>query len=183
MCLVDQLPCGPVVTPAMSCTRFKSIQRMQTAPPIVKKFSSFCLILGRTGLCFTDQETQEENVLRGPTHLWVGTYTSYLLYKVQDLFSACRQSCSQNNFSSSSMLGSISLHFRDKETQEENVLSEPTTFLVTAYISYHLYKVQDPFSRRRDFHYSIIFAKDKSCFPDRETQEENISPIMTLSFT
>ena len=182
ICLVDQLPCGSVVTPAISCARFK-IHSAHADSPIVKTFFSFCLILGRTGLCFTDQDTQEENVLSGPTHLCVGTYTSYLSYKVQDPFSACRQSCGQNNFSSSSILGSISLYFRDKETQEENVLSEPTTFRITAYTSYLLYKVQDPFSTCRHFHSSSIFAKDKPCFPDRDTEEENISPIITLSFT
>ena len=37
-----------------------------------------------TSLCITDQETQKENVLGGPTPLWVSIYTSYLLYKVQD---------------------------------------------------------------------------------------------------
>ena len=71
----------------------RSIQRMQTAPWPNHFF--FCLILGRTSLCFTGQETQEENVHGRPTHLWVVTYTSYLLYKVQDPFSACRQSHGQ----------------------------------------------------------------------------------------
>ena len=151
--------------------------------PHSENIFSFCLILGRTGLCFADQETYEENVLSGPTHLWVSTYTSYPSYKVQDPFSACRQSCGQNNFSSSFILGSISLYFRDNETQEENVLSEPTTFRITAYTSYLLYKVQDPCSTCRHFHSSSIFAKDKPCFPDRETEEEKISPIITLSFT
>ena len=71
----------------------RSIQRMQTVswPRL-----SFSIFLGRTSLCLTDQETQEENVLGGPTPLWVSSYTSYLLYKVQDPFSACRQSHGQN---------------------------------------------------------------------------------------
>ena len=155
MRLVDQLPCGSVLTPAISCTKFKihsahsdspipttffllhffredqsllhrprnsgrecawwtnslvgqylhqlslvqtsrSIQHMQTVP-FPQLFSPFNF-LGRTSLCFTDQETQEENVPDGPTPLWVSTYTSYLLYKVQDLFSACRQSHGENTF-------------------------------------------------------------------------------------
>ena len=49
-------------------------------------------------------ETQEQNVLGGPTPLWVSTYTRYLLYKVQDPFSACRQSISQNIVSFSLIL-------------------------------------------------------------------------------
>ena len=95
MCLVDQLPCGSVLTPAISCTKFK-IHSAHTHSPMAKTLFSFCLILGRTSLCFTDQETQEENVLSGPTPLWVGIYTSYFLYKVQDPFRACRQSHGQN---------------------------------------------------------------------------------------
>ena len=55
--------------------------------------------LGRTSVCFTDQETQKENVLGGPTPLWVSTYISYLLCKVQDPFSTCRQSHGQNSIS------------------------------------------------------------------------------------
>ena len=59
---------------------------------------------GRTSLCFTDQETQEENVHGGPAPLWVSIFTSYLLYKVQDPFSACRQSISRNIVSFSLIL-------------------------------------------------------------------------------
>ena len=95
MCLVDQLPCGSVLTPAISCTKFK-IHSAHADSPMAKTLFSFCLILGRTSLCFTDQQTQEENVLSGPTPLWVGTYTSYLLYKLQDPFNTSRQSHGQN---------------------------------------------------------------------------------------
>ena len=52
----------------------------------------------RPGHCFIDQETQEEKLVGGPTFLWVSAYTSYLLYKAQDPFSACRQSHGQNTF-------------------------------------------------------------------------------------
>ena len=97
MCLVDQLPCGSVLTPAISCTKFK-IHSAHADSPMAKTFFSFYLILGRTSLSCTDQETQEENVLSGPTPLWVSTYTSYLLFKVQDPFSACRQPHGQNLF-------------------------------------------------------------------------------------
>ena len=75
----------------------RSIQRMQTEFHGQNIFFFFN-VLGRTSLCFTDQETQEENVLVGPTPLWVSTYTSYLLYKVLDPFSECKQSHGQNIF-------------------------------------------------------------------------------------
>ena len=98
MCLVDQLPCGSVLTPAISCTKFK-IHSAHVDSPMAETFNNFFLqvCLGRTSLCFTDQETQEENVLSGPTPFWFSSYTSYLLYKVQDPFSACRQSYDENN--------------------------------------------------------------------------------------
>ena len=156
MCMVDQLPCGSVLTPAISCTKFKihsahadspiaktfnllhnfskdqsllhrsrnlggeyawwtnslvgqflhqlslvqsskSIQHIQTVP-WPKHWNLLHHFSVRPNLCFTDQETQEENVHvpGGPTPLWVSSSTSYLLYKVQDPFSTCRQSHGQN---------------------------------------------------------------------------------------
>ena len=81
-------------------------------------------ILGRTSLCFTEQETQEENELGGPTPLWVSTYTSYLLYKVPVLYSISRQSdgMAKTKFSSIFSLVKTSPCFTGKETQEENEL-------------------------------------------------------------
>ena len=120
---------------------------------------SFQFPLDRAGLCFTDQETQEENVLGGPTPLWVSSYTSYLLYKVQDLFSTCRQSHTAkafNNLFHEVFLGRTSLRFTDQETQEENVLGGPTFLWVSSYTSYLLYKVQDPLSACRQSHGQII---------------------------
>ena len=147
--LMDQLPCGSVLTPAISCTKFKIHSAHADSPKAKTGFSVY--FLGRTSLCFTDQETQEENVLGGPTPLWVSTYTSYLLYKVQDPFSACRQSHSQNRFAVH-FLGRISLCLTDQETQEENVLGGPTPLWVSTYTSYLLYKFKDPFSVCRQSH-------------------------------
>ena len=237
MCLVDQLPCGSVLTPAISCTKFKihsahadspmtktffptsifrddqsllhkprnsgresawwtnslvgqylhqlslvqssrSIQRMQTVPWPKQFF--FFNFLGRTSLCFIDHETQEENVLGGPTPLWVSTYTSYLLYKVQVPFSACRQSHDQNDFFYFNFLGTTSLCFTDQETQEKNVLGGPTPLWVSIYTSYLLYKVQDPFSACRQSHDQNVFfyfnflGMTSLCFADQETQEKNV---------
>ena len=96
MYMVDQLPCGSVLTPAISCTKFK-IHSAHADSPLTKTLFLSFHFCRRSSLCFTDQETQEENVHGGPTPLWVSTYTNYLLYKVQDPFSACRQSINQKN--------------------------------------------------------------------------------------
>ena len=67
-CLVDQLHCGSVLTPAISCTKFK-IHSAHADSPMAETWFPPLLFLGRTSLCFTDQENQEENLLGGPTPL------------------------------------------------------------------------------------------------------------------
>ena len=92
MWLVDQLLCGSGLTPAISCTRFK-IHSAHADSPVAK--TGFLRFRFREDqLSLTDQETQEENVLSGPTPL----LPCYLLYKVQDPFSACGESYGQNIF-------------------------------------------------------------------------------------
>ena len=143
MCLVDQLPSGSVLTPAISCKKFK-IRSAHADSPRAKTF--FLLqLLGGTSLSFTDQQTQEENVLGGPTPFWVSTYTSYLLYKIK-IRSAHVDSPRAKTFFLLQFLGGTSLCFTDQQTQEENVLGGPTPLWVSSYTNYLLYKVQDPFS-------------------------------------
>ena len=132
--MVDQLPCGSVLTPANSCAKFK-IYSAHADSPFAETFLLSLQLLARTSLCFTDQETQEENMHGRPTPLWVNTYTSYLLYKVHDLFSARRQSISPNFYFSSKFLARISLYFTDQETQEENMHGGPTPLWVSTYTS------------------------------------------------
>ena len=164
MSLVDQLPCGSVFTPAISCTMFK-IHSAHTDSPMAKtiffffKFSEgpVCLnkipnpfsTLSLTQSSFTDHKTHEENELCGPTPLWVSTYTSHLLYKAQDPFSACSQSHGQNSFFLLKFLGGTSLSFTDQENQEENELCGPTPLWVSTYTSHLLYKIPNPFSTCR----------------------------------
>ena len=120
MCLVDQLPCGSVLTPAISCTKLKIYSAHAALADSPKaKTDALLQFLGSTTLCFTHQETQEENKLGGPTPLWVGSYTSYLLYKAQDLFSTCRQSHGQNISSSSLFREDQSLLHRPRNSGRE----------------------------------------------------------------
>ena len=71
------------------------------------------------------QETQGENLQVEPAPLWASSYTKCLLYKAQDPFSACRQSCPfvpKQNFILSKESGCrTSLCFTDQETQEDNL--------------------------------------------------------------
>ena len=103
--------------------RSTSIQNMQTVP-WSKHLIFFTIFKVRTSLCLKDQETQEKNVLGGPSPLWVSSYTSYLLYKVQD--SAHADSPITNTFNLlHNFLVGTSLCFTDQETQEENMLGGP----------------------------------------------------------
>ena len=129
----------------------------------------------------------------GPTPLWVSTYTSSLLYKAQDPFSACRQSHGQKTFFLLNFLERTSLCFTDQETQEQNVLGGPTPSWVSTYTSHPLYKVEDPFSACRQSHGQIIFSsfnfleRTSLCFTDQETQEENVhggpTPLWVGTYT
>ena len=146
--MVDQLPCGSVLTPAISCTKFK-IHSAHADSPFAKTLFLCLQFVARTSLCFTDQETQEENMHGGPTPLWGSNSTSHLLYKVQDPFSACTQPICETFFPPLQFLVRTSLCFTDQETQEEHTLGGPTPLWVSTYTSYLLYKVQDPFSACR----------------------------------
>ena len=92
LCFTDQETQEENISPVQSS---RSIQHSRHS---YGQNSFFAHFLGWTSLCFTDQETQEENVLGGPTPLWVSTYTSFLLWKVQDPFSTCRHYHGQNSF-------------------------------------------------------------------------------------
>ena len=98
MCMAEQLPCGSVLTPGISCTKIKIHWAVADNPmaKLIYFYSVLFFFSGRTSLCFAYQETQEENVLGEPIPLCVRNYTSHLLYKVQDPFSTWRQSHGQN---------------------------------------------------------------------------------------
>ena len=55
MCLVDQLPCGSVLTPAISCTKFK-IHSAHADSPMAKTLFTVQFFLRKTSLCFTDRK-------------------------------------------------------------------------------------------------------------------------------
>ena len=110
--------CRSVLTPAISCTKFKI--HLAHADRNMAETIFFQFVLGRSSLCLTDPETQEENVLGRPTPLWISSYTSYLLYKAQDPFSACRQ-CHGQNFRFQFFRGDQSLPHRPRNSGRECV--------------------------------------------------------------
>ena len=59
MCLVDQLPFGSVLTPAISCTKFK-VHSAHADSPMAKTLFLFFNFKGGTSLCFTDQNSGRE---------------------------------------------------------------------------------------------------------------------------
>ena len=98
----------------------RSIQRMQTVP---RPKQVFCLFFREDQSLLHRSRNSGREYVDGQTPLWISTYTSYLLYKVQDPFSACRQSHVQNRFSVY-FLGRTSLCYTDQHTEEENILME-----------------------------------------------------------
>ena len=114
------------------------------------------------------QETQEENLQVEPAPLWASSYTKCLLYKAQDPFSACRQSCPfvpKQNFILSKESGCrTSLCFTDQETQEEN-LQGGTSSLVGQFLhTYLLYKAQDSLSPCRQSSFPIQVFSDRKVY-------------------
>ena len=65
MCMADLCPCGSVHTSAISCTML-TIHSVQADSPIADTFCLPLQFLHRASLCFTDKETQGENVHGGP---------------------------------------------------------------------------------------------------------------------
>ena len=126
---------------------------MQTVQLFLKnKILILCRQFGcRTSLCFTDQETQEEN-LQGGTSSLVGQFL-HPISLVQSSRSIQRMQTVQFFLNRILILCwqfgcRTSLYFRNQETQEDNlqggtslIPSEPVLTQISC-----LYEVQDPFS-------------------------------------
>ena len=176
--MVDQLPPGSVLTPAISCTKFK-IYSAHADSPMAETFFFLLQFLGKTSLCFTDQETQEENTHGGPTPFWVSTYTSYLLYKVQDPFSACRQSHGRNIFFLFRFHGGPVFASQTKKLRKRIGMVDqlPPGSVLTPAISctkFKIYSAHADSPMAETFFFLLQFlGKTSLCFTDQETQEEN----------
>ena len=128
---------GQFLHPISPVQSSRSIKHMQT----VQLFLNRILILSRqfgckSSLCFTDQETQEENFRVESAPLWASSYT-HLLYKAQDPFSLIMktvQSFLNIILILCGQFGSrITLCFTDQETKEEN-LQAGTSSLVDKFV-------------------------------------------------
>ena len=89
----NQLPCGPVLTPNISCTKLKIHSAHADSPIVPKPFFSSCAGNLDVGQVYASQIRKlRKRICRvEPAPLWVRSYTQYLLYKVRDPFNACRQ--------------------------------------------------------------------------------------------
>ena len=116
---------GQFLHPISLVQRSRSIQRMQTVQLFLNIILILCRQFGcRTSLCFTDQETQEEN-LQGGTSSLVGQFL-HPISLVQSSRSIQRMQTAQlfrnNFFILCRQFGCrTSLCFTDQETQEENL--------------------------------------------------------------
>ena len=184
--MVDQIPCGSVLTPAISRTKLK-IHSAHADSPMARTL--FSPILERTSLCFTDQVAQEENEHGGPNPLWVSAYTSYLLYKAQEPFSTCRQSHGQNTFFFHYFWGGPVFASQTKEAWEENEHGGPTPLWVGTYSSYLLYKAQDPFSTCRQSHgqntlfFLFTFREDQCLLHRPKNEHGGPTPLSASTYT
>ena len=196
MCLVDQLPCGSVLTPAISCTKFKihSAHADSLGGPTPLWVSTytlrpkqvFCLFFREDQSLLHRSRNSGREYVDVQTPLWVTTYTSYVgssrsCTKFKIHLAHADSPMSKTGFSVY-FLGRTSLCFIDQETQEENMLMYkqssrfiqrmqtvpwPKPLWVSTSTSYLLYKVQDPFSAYRQSHvqnrfFCLFFREDQS---------------------
>ena len=97
----NQLPCGPVLTPIIPCTKLKIHSAYADSPIVPKHFLLSCAANLNAGSVYASEiKKLKKRICRvEPAPLWASSYTQYLLYKAQDPFSACRQSsCSETFF-------------------------------------------------------------------------------------
>jgi len=96
----NQLPCGPVLTPNISCTKLE-IHSVHADSPIVPKHLLNLMSANLdVGPVYASQITKlRKRICKvEPAPLWTSSCTQYLLYKDQDPNSSWRQSKSQNDF-------------------------------------------------------------------------------------
>ena len=138
--------------------------------------------------CFTDEDTREEDVLSGPTPLRVGTFTSYLLHKVQDPFTPCRQSHGKNicffNF-----LYVVSLRLRQRNSGRE--CAWWTNSLVGQFLqqlslgqSSRSIQLMETVPWQNHLFLFHLLERTSLCFTDLETREYNVlGGVLTSSIS
>ena len=182
----NQLPCGPVLTPNISCTKLKIHSAHADSPIVPKQILSMCRQFGcRTSLYFTDQETQEEN-LQGGTSSLVGQFlhpislvqSSRYIQRMQTVQLLLNKFClCTGNLDVGPVYAS---QIRNSRREFEG----GTSSLVGQFLHpISLYKAQDPYSACRQScqivpKQNFILSKESGCrtslcFTDQETQKEN----------
>ena len=136
----NQLPCGPVLTPNISCTKLKIQSAHADSPIIPKHFLNLVPANLDVGPVYASQiKKLRKRICRmEPAPLWASSHTQYLLYKAQDLFSALDSTIVPKLFLFCIILCwkfgcRTILCFTDHETQEEN-LQDGTSSLVGQFL-------------------------------------------------
>ena len=98
----NQLRCGPVLTPNISCTKFK-IHSAHADSSIGLKHNSHLVpaiwMYTVVPVYASQIKKLRKRICRvEPAPLWASSYTQCLLYKTQDPFSACGVQLFLNNF-------------------------------------------------------------------------------------
>ena len=158
----NQLPCGQFLHPRSLVQSSRSNQRMQSVQLVLNRILILCQQFGcRTSLCFTDQETQEENLQGGtsslvgqflhPRSLVQGSRSNQRMQTVQlilnRIFVFCRQfGC---------ILGPVYAS-QIRRHKKRICRVEPAPLWASSYTQDLLYKAQDPFSTCRQSNCSEI---------------------------
>ena len=142
MSLVDQLPCGSVLTPAISCTKFK-IHSAYADSPVAKTPFSSASILGRTSLCLTDQELRRRRCLVDQLPCGSVLTPAISCTKFQIHSAHADGPVAKTPFSSASILGRTSLCFTDQELRRRRCLVDqlPCGSVLTPAISCTKFKI------------------------------------------
>ena len=121
----NQLLCRSVLTP-VSCTKFKIHSTYAESPRAETNF--FSSLICKTSLCFTDHETQEENLVGG-TSSFVGEFLHPSL--VQSSRSIPRMQTVQGPKQTSSVLqfGGLVFVSQMQKFQEENLVGGTSSFV------------------------------------------------------
>ena len=142
----------------------------------------FSCTIWKTSLCFTDQKTQEKNLLSGNNSFSCRSVLTPIACKKFKIHSTHADSPRAQSNLFACTISQTSPCFIDQETQEENLLGGTNSFVgpcrsVLTLISCTKSKIHSTHTdslRAQTNFFSCTIWKTSLCFTDRESQEENL---------